>query len=190
MSKLTDEERDFLARHDIPLSRVFDASGLSKRQRERAMRELGMEVAYGVPPCNAAGHTLRTRSGHCVQCGTHNLAFQRRYDEVGDVYIAYSKGARLVKVGTAQTAINRLETLKYFQYGGTGDWALYSVERCECAARIELQTQRALFRFRHVAEHEKQGVSVTCQELFRCTPKQAISALEETIKEEGDRRAI
>jgi len=34
----------------------------------KADRDLGLWVAYGVAPCDAEGHTLRTRNGHCLQC--------------------------------------------------------------------------------------------------------------------------
>jgi hypothetical protein len=189
MAILTDEQKAFLERHGIPISKVFDASGMSKRQRERAMRQLDIEVAYGVSPCRSAGHTLRSRSGHCVQCGTHHLAFQRRYNEGGEVYVAYSKTTNLVKVGTAQDANDRLHKLNYFQYGGCGDWEILATKRCERAARVELNTQRALYKYRTTVQYEKQGVSVTCQELFRCTATHAIATLENSIREAVANRA-
>ena len=186
MEQLSEEQIAFLRHHGVPLSRVFNASGLGKRQRERTMRQLGMELAYGVPPCDRANHTLRTRSGHCVQCGTHNLAFQRRYDEIGEVYVASSKKFGLVKIGAAQSAAKRLITLNYFQYGGPDDWKLCEALRCERAGRVEFAAQNELFKYLGSTAYEKQGSSVNCQELFSCTEKQAISALKRIVAKRSE----
>ena len=189
MEHLSEEQIAFLRHHGVPLSRVFNASGLGKKERERTMRQLGMELAYGVPACDRANHTLRTRSGHCVQCGTHNLAFQRRYDEIGEVYVATSKRFGLVKMGVAQSAADRLITLNYFQYGGPDDWNLREAIRCERAGRVEFVAQNELFKYRVTTAYKKQGSTVNCQELFSCTEKQAISALKRVIAKRGKGRA-
>lgn len=68
LAKLTKEQKAFLDRVGVPLSRVFDASGMRTAEYKQAMRDLGMWVAYGASPCEAEGHTLRSRTGHCVQC--------------------------------------------------------------------------------------------------------------------------
>jgi hypothetical protein len=64
---------------------------------KQQMKGLGKLVAFGVYPCAAKGHTLRTRAGHCIQCNTANLSYLKRMNESADVYVAWSKGSKLVK---------------------------------------------------------------------------------------------
>ncbi len=54
MSKLTKEQSAFLAKHNTPISSVFDASGMGKSDYRAAMKELGKTVAIGVTPCKKA----------------------------------------------------------------------------------------------------------------------------------------
>ena len=65
VAQLTDEQLAFLDRHDVPLDRVFDATGMSPDEYKPLMSGGREWVAYGVSPCRAEGHTLRTRGGHC-----------------------------------------------------------------------------------------------------------------------------
>ncbi len=182
MTRPNDEQIEFFLRHQIPLSQVFDATGYSRSEYEAIMSELGMIVAIGVSPCARAGHTIRTRAGHCVQCGTHNLAFLRRFDDAGYVYVASSESLRLVKVGTTSDADARLSTLNYFGYGGTYDWAMQFVRHCPRAGRIEFLAQQELWRYVVWRDYEKQGESVRCQELFSCTARVAISAVKNSLE--------
>lgn len=178
MTRPTDEQLHFFLRHQIPLSQVFDASGYRTSEYKSIMRELGMMVAIGVSPCARGGHTIRTRAGHCAQCGTHNLAFLRRFDDAGYVYVAYSKHLKLVKIGTTSNPTARLTTLNYFGYGGTHDWDMLFNNYYPKAGRIEFLIQQNLSTYRVWNEYVKQGEPVRCQELFRCTPKIAIAAIE------------
>ena len=88
MSKLTKEQSAFLAKHNTPISSVFDASGMGKSDYRAAMKELGKTVAIGVTPCKKGNHTMRTRSGHCIQCNPASIAFQKRHLMDGFVYVA------------------------------------------------------------------------------------------------------
>jgi len=103
MAQLTKEQLDFLKSQGVPLSKVFDATGMGPSKYSTVMKDLGMVVAYGVTPCGKAGHRLKTRSGHCVQCKTANLAFQARFDDPGEVYVARSAKQNILKVGTSST---------------------------------------------------------------------------------------
>ena len=148
MAKLTEDQRRFLEEQGVPLSRVFDATGLAQSEYRVIMRALGMQVAYGVAPCGAAGHRLRTSSGHCVQCGPHNLAFLRRYSEPGEVYVAHSHSASLTKVGTALDSESRVRRLNELGYGDVHDWELCASRYCANAGRVEFHVHRALSDYR------------------------------------------
>src|SRR5260370_12836633 len=156
MAKPSGEELAFVKRHGIPLSQVFDATGMPNERYKKLMRELGMVVAIGVTPCALVRHTLRTRYGHCVQCGTHNLAFLKRFDEAGDVYVARSKSSALTKIGTANDAAERARSLNNFGYGGSNDWNIKFVRRCDKAGRVEVIAHQALERFSASRAYEEQ----------------------------------
>ena len=50
MTKLTQDQIDFLRNHRIPLSNVYDATGMSRKQCQEEMKKLGMLFAIGVTP--------------------------------------------------------------------------------------------------------------------------------------------
>ena len=148
------------------------------------MSTLQMVVAIGVTPCAKAGHTIRTRAGHCAQCGTHNLAFLRRYDDPGFVYVATSNALRLTKVGTSQNVNDRLEKLNsYDGYGRTSDWSLKFASHCNQAGRIEFLAQQKLLAYSEWRDYDKQGEVVRGQELFKCSSKVAIVAVKKVLAE-------
>jgi hypothetical protein len=177
MTTLTKEQSEFIQKQGISLSQIFDATGLKKSQYQMQMDDLGMQVAIGVTPCQAAGHTMRSKAGHCVQCNTHHLAFQRRYMENGIVYIANSKELGLVKVGTSQNLESRIKNLRSYAYGGAKDWEVVYSVFISNAARFELDVQQALATSNVVRPYTKDGFRVDCQELFSCTPEVAIASL-------------
>jgi hypothetical protein len=168
MAKLTEEQLVFLHQQGVPLSRVYDATGMSTSLWKHAMKLLGMDVAYGVTPCDAEGHTLRTRYGHCVQCGTHNLAFMRRFEDVGWIYIAESAETQLVKLGVSTDVSGRIEQLNYYGYGGCHDWGVVHTDEIPAAGRVEFLAHQLLDDFRVIRHYEKDGNIVECRELFEC----------------------
>lgn len=185
MARLSREQLQFLEQQEIPLSRVFDASGMSKLLYGRAMSELEMIVAHGVSPCREAGHTLRTRAGHCAQCDTARLAFLRRYDEQGEVYVAYSSQIGLTKIGVAKGYQERLRNLNSQGYGGATDWSIDFHCECNKAGRVEFLAQQKLKQYRVTKSYFKTGQTVHCQELFNCKMALARSAVKNAVKEAG-----
>ena len=99
---LTDEQKTFLMAHQIPLSKVFDATGMSTKEYQRAMKGTNMLVAFGAIPCAKEGHTLRTKSGHCLPCKPERIAYQKRSVSKGHVYIAGSMKGRYIKIGLSK----------------------------------------------------------------------------------------
>lgn len=181
MAALSRQQIDFLEQQGIPLSRVFNASGMSTSAYKARMKELDMWLAYGVTPCGAAGHTLRSRAGHCVQCATHNIAFLRRYDEEGLVYVARSSRAGLSKVGTTNDLDTRESSLCRLSYGGANDWRMQFYQRCAKAGRVEFEVHRRLAAKRVARSYEREGEIVDCQELFDCSVEEATQTLRTVI---------
>lgn len=171
---------DFLVQHDIPISRVMNANGVSVRSLRSFMSAHGIWLAFNVTPCQAAGHTLRTRAGHCAQCNPASIAFLRRHDEAGEVYIAYSRRLRLVKIGTAKNHEARCKSLNDDCYGGTSDWSMRWYLSSNRAGRVEARAQhhlrtkgvtRAYVRF-------QLNELVRTSELFRCSLREAFEAVQ------------
>ena len=85
MTTLTNDQKAFLKRLDVPFWRVFDAAGIRRKDFMLEMAATDKWIAIGTNPCTKAGHTMKTRSGHCPQCDTKQLGFLTRFDEDGEV---------------------------------------------------------------------------------------------------------
>jgi hypothetical protein len=187
MAKLKRTQMDFLKSQNIPMSLVFDASGMSTGKYKEVMSDLGMLVAYGVTPCSESGHTIRTRAGHCAQCNTAAIAYTRRFTEPGVVYVAASKEIGLTKVGMAERSIDvRTESLNRLGYGGASDWAMIYYAKCDEAGRKELEIQNILSPYAVEITYHRDGVPVDCRELFKCLPQQAIDVFKFFIRDGSD----
>lgn len=121
-SLLSANEISFLSRHGYNAADVYDGRYQSKDRRAAAAKEAGKHLVLagviGRRDCRTQGHRLRTRSGHCIQCNPINIAFQRREDEPGYVYIAGSLSGRVVKIGTTGNLNQRENQMRAEGYGG------------------------------------------------------------------------
>lgn len=178
MSKLTAAQRIFLKRQGVSLSLVFDASGLSKNQRLSLMDQLDKKFYYGGAPCSAAGHTLRSKKGHCIECDTARIAFQLRSSQSGYVYIAYSDRGQCAKIGiTSGGPKERVAFLASSGYANCADWRLIdSKHLASKAGAKEFQIHSLLEPFQRRVVYDKQnGVEVECREVFFCELSHALS---------------
>lgn len=182
MAKISGDQIDFLCKQKIPLSRVFDASGMTKGEYREIMSDLELLVAYGVTACKAFGHTLRTRSGHCCQCNTASLAFLLRFEEPGILYVASSKKIGLIKIGVAKDCTERLRNLNGHGYGGANDWDVCFSREVDSAGRLEFRVQTALQMHKVVKNYIRTGRQIECQELFSCDANMAIDAINQINK--------
>jgi len=182
MAKLTLPQAGFLIHHKIPLSKVFDATGMKKEEYLKVMKDLGMTIAIGLNPCTAREkHTLKDKYGHCVQCKTNNFAFQKRYNELGFIYVARSESIGLTKIGTAKDTTQREYSLNNVGYGGSSDWKIQFTKQCNKHGRIEFEAHQALMTHNVHRSYWKQGSLIDCTELFDCEVELAIKTIEDTI---------
>jgi hypothetical protein len=177
MAQLTKRQLEFLEKHDISLGAVFDASGMSRREYRPVMKALGKDVAIGVRPCASAGHTMRTRTGHCVVCDPAVLAYQRRWRTKAFIYVAGSRSLKAVKVGLTSHVENRMFSLKYLCYAGADDWTLLGWVETENAGLREYKAQKLLSRFASPQSYSRNGQIVDCLETFACDAAQALDAV-------------
>ena len=172
----TESERKFLEVHNIDVSDIFDARGLSKKSWKEKANKLGCPFILG-SKCHKAGHRLRTRSGHCIQCDTSKIKYQRRHERTGFVYVAGSLELKAIKIGTADNIISRMNSLNKEKYGGSADWNVLFHVRTEHTGTIE---QRALSELKdkdasfYYFKDQKQQKSV---EIRKCSAIIAINAI-------------
>ena len=188
-SVLTEDERAFLAAHSIPLSKVFDAEGMRAKDYRALMREEEIPFACRTTPCQAGGHRLRTRKGHCVQCDPAKIAFMLRWNDPGAVYVAWSPSRRLVKVGSTRDATARISMLNGVAYGGANDWAIEFDAWCEDDAGVaEARIHAALAKWQAQANYWNGVRTVQCRELYRCGLEHALAVCSEVVDAEWQRR--
>lgn len=176
MAQLTKEQKDFLAHHNIPLSWVFDGPGLARREYSEIMRGDDKYFAYGVAKC-LNGHTLRSRSGRCIQCRPISIALQMRNYRSAYVYIAGSRASQLIKVGSSTEAENRLYIANLVGYANCSDWELLFRIHVQQAGRIESDVQSKLRLYQRQINFIRSGTSQVARECFACSYQTVYSNL-------------
>jgi hypothetical protein len=177
MASLSPDQLFFLQTQNIPLSSLFDASGMRTADYQAVMKAEGKSFAYGVAPCGSGGHTLRTRRGHCIECDHARIAFMLRHDKRAYVYIAASYAGKLIKIGSSGDVADRTKKLCEYLYGGYGDWQVLSTAATDAAGRIECNVHSRLAQYSVAGEYIRAGHRQNCYELFRCDFSDARDAL-------------
>lgn len=175
MAELSESQLAFLNSHNVPLSLVFDASGMRTADYKRVMGEEGKCFAIGVTPCARGGHRLRTRAGHCAQCDPAKIAYMLRHVSPGYVYIAGSVVGQLLKVGATESIGGRRVSIR--GYADLFDWQILAHAHCAGAGKIEGHIQTRLARFHVHRDYRKGPRRQTCYELFRCNFSRALDVL-------------
>ena len=191
--KFTRADLDALARNGLGPDDVFDARGITTDWQTRTAyaKDAGFECLVGPDRCQKCGNTVRTRSGsgQCLVCNPAALSFQRRHRKPGWVYIARSPSTRLIKVGYMAKlgARDHIDLLNEQRYGETSDWRLCVERQVDHGGRIKKLVHRCLFMKRAPSrKYWKDGHWMECDELFRCTIKEATEALKK-VTAESDR---
>jgi len=133
---LNKKEISFLSLHGLSADDVYDGRNETRAYYRINAKQMGKTVILG-SPCNAAGHRLKTRAGHCVQCDPAKLAYEKRYHNSGFVYLAESKQAGLIKVGVTQNIKSRKDSLNSTMYAGAIDWRIINSENVQNAGKIK-----------------------------------------------------
>lgn len=179
--KLTNEQINFLKKHEISPAKVFDATGMKRAQYSVAMKSIGASIAIGVTPCRGFGHTMRDRAGHCVICAPLNITFKKRHEEVAQIYVASSKRSSLVKIGIAKDAQERMRNINYYGYGGVHDWEIMFVKTVKDAGKVEAESQKLIGHTKLPIIYERDGGVVDCREIFNCHPNLAIQTVKRVL---------
>lgn len=167
MAELSKENLDFILKHDIPLSEVFDATGMRRKDYLQIMEENGFRYAYGVTPCEKSGHTLRyAKNGSCIICNPKSIRYRERFRESGFVYIFISMQTKLVKIGSAKDYNERIVQLNNESYGGVNDWQLLAYSYQQEAGRIENTIQSIVLNSRLQKQYYRGNQPIVANEVF------------------------
>lgn len=179
---LTAQERIFLREQGLSEQDVFDARGLPKAVWEAEAKRLGRPLILG-SPCNALGHRIRTRKGHCAQCDTSRIRYLMRHEEEASVYVAYSIAMQLSKIGVSQQLDVRERKINLDGYAGASDWeVLFSIVTTR-AGNVETSAQNLLDRYRVATSYQKdRSKAQISREAFKCHPLFAIEAVIDTLR--------
>jgi hypothetical protein len=180
MTQLNQDQIFFLEEQGIPISWIFDATGMSPKEFKKVMEELGMSYAIGVSPC-FFGHTLKNKRNRCVQCETRHIAFSSRYHKSGFIYVARSEDLGLIKIGIAEDMKQRQYSLNNTEYGGCSDWEIQFTLQCNKMGRLERDVLKALKTYNIPKPYWRLGSLVHCNELFNCEVELAIKTIKDTI---------
>ena len=183
MEDLTKEQIEFLSKQEISLGLVFNAEGLTAKERKSQMETLDMRFAYGVTPCRRMGHTLRSLAGECIQCNTHVIAFTNRYFDRGFIYVSISLSKELLKVGCTKNIQNRTSGLNKLSYGGINDWKIIFSDEVENAGKIEFAIHKKLSKYFYPVNYLRNGVTVNCREIFKCDKNYVLETVKNLIDE-------
>jgi hypothetical protein len=178
------EEIQFLAAQGIDAIDVFDGSHLRSSVAQQRMRETGQAFYIG-SPCRSAGHRIRTRAGHCIQCNTANIAYYLRHRDYGHIYAAHSKLKSWIKVGVSKSPDRRIEILNSISYGGTSDWIILFHQKTGNVGLVEANIHKALQAFKISTHYHHDGHLQRCSEIFAYDPNLAIDIIKRNIGIDG-----
>jgi hypothetical protein len=167
MATMKKEDADLIKRLGISEELIFDGTGYKKGECQSYMYDAGYRFVYGISPCKALGHTLRTRSWHCLHCDPAKYAYQERHYNKGYVYIAFSNHLKLIKIGTCSNIKSRNKSLQSQNYGGADDWqiSLYTYFE-EDAGKIEALVQSELKPYFVSKSYLRDGFKKVSYEIF------------------------
>jgi len=121
---LTKEEIRFLKSHGIEFSDIYDGRGLRTGFSKIKAGEEGCDVILGNRCTSPSRHRLKSRGGHCIQCKPASLAFVKRENMEGHVYLASASKGKIIKVGFTNSIFGREVSLNKQSYGCKKDWEI------------------------------------------------------------------
>ena len=183
---LNEDQKQFLDKYKIPISGVFNATGIPRKNYNKIMKELGKYIAVGVTPCKKLSHTMRTRNGTCIQCSPLAYVFLKRYVNDGEVYIAGSTKGKIIKIGTSKNSSSRIDSLNGWGYAGFKDWEVIISYAISGAGEIEYLTQKLLNNFERPTSYYREDNLINCYETFQCRYNRAHEALLSNIKDKKE----
>lgn len=171
---------EFMKHHKLDKNLFYNAKGLPINQIKREMLFVDALFAYNTTPCEKGRHTIRDRNGHCIQCRTANIAFQKRSHKSGYIYIAGSIEGQLIKIGSTNSIEKRENSLKKSKYAGCQDWEILFYIFSNRSGLFEFLTICKLSKYITKKQYFKEGKPIIATEIFYCNFKKAYDAIMRT----------
>jgi len=178
----TTSELVFLTNQGLGPEDVMDVRPYTQSYWFKEIERQDKTIALG-SPCKKAGHRLRSRRAHCVQCDTSKLGYQRNYSEKKYLYIAGSLSTQLIKIGNCRNLLQRETQMRSERYGDTRDWEILFFLEVDRAGAIEDTARSRLQRYIVPRSYWKDGGEQIATELLRCSYSRAIQAVREALPE-------
>lgn len=187
LSILTEEEKEFLKKHNLNPSDFYDARGeIAKVYHDKAK----MAGCHFVINSCQYGHRLKGRSGHCIVCNPARIAFQKRDSKGGVVYVAVS--GKYCKVGVTdeknKTKKESLDDREYRLnneggYAGRTGWRTIRAWIIEKnVGKVERDAHNILQKYKAEENYIYSGKNRKAQEIFVCPIQIAIDAVKKAIE--------
>lgn len=119
---------------------------------------------------------------HCVQRDSSKLSYQSRHNSAGYVYIAGSRNARLVNIGTAVDIPQRERNLRMQRYADIDDWVILFSAKVATGGRIEGEALRRLAPYKVSLEYKKDGAAQFAEQVLQTTFSRAIKVLRAVLE--------
>ena len=188
LSILTKDEKEFIKRHGISPSDIYDARGEIVKVYHDIAKDQGCGFVIA-NPC-PYGHRLKDRSGHCIVCRPFGIAIRKREGGKGVVYVAVN--GKYTKVGMIENnikntavAISKREYRLNDEggYGGRNGWQTVKSWQLEKnAGKVEREAQNLLESYKVEKNYIHSGELHSTKELFECTISVAIDAVKQAIE--------
>ncbi len=124
------------------------------------MKENGTYYPTNVTPCKESGHSVRSKSGHCVMC-KKNWEFlnkcKKAYENIeAYTYIAASEYGKIVKIGYSKNIKDRKISLnKKDKYSGFSDWQIVYYLKSNKANKLETETLKNTYCYNFPCQYYK-----------------------------------
>ncbi len=183
----TKEELDFIYEQHLNEDDFYDGRGEKKQQRHENARNNGCMFLIAGECQN--GHRLKTRSGHCIQCDTSKISFQKRHSSKGAIYVAVC--GDYCKVGVVDNNCDNAEYAIHQRalrlnleggYGGMTGWKIIAWAPVnEGVGKMEEKIHKKLLPYSIKQNYIWSGEKRVAQELFKCDSSDAIDLIDEEI---------
>jgi len=178
MLELTKEQKDFLEKYNLSNNTILDASWMKRSEYSPIMKELEIQIAIGVTPCQKWWHTMRTSFWSCLQCNTQSIAYMTKRNEDAYIYIAGSKKESLLKVWCTKDVNAREKKLNNNYYAWLNDWKMIYSAKYPKSWEIEKKIHTELKKYRYEKNYNCRWKQMISYEIFKCSYKTVKKAFE------------
>lgn len=182
---MNDFEFDFITEQKLNFNYFFDAKGLPLTQSLKDEMKLNDKIfAFNTAQCDN-GHTLKSRSGHCIVCDTKNIHFTLLNYKEGYIYIAGSLSSKKIKIGATSNIEKREKYLNENKgYGNINDWKILYHVFTPKMGKHEIIIHNRLIKYNEAPiKYFRNNEFILAKEIYRCSYEKAYNIIKLHFKE-------